>query len=660
VKELLLVQPKRPNSVWRVLSLPRITGKADLLPPLSLATIAACTPEPDKIHVTIHEENLQGEIDDSFPFHAYDLVGITALVPVLPRVRELARIFRRHGRTVVVGGAGATSYPEYYRDAADVLFIGEAEKTWPRFVRDWLRGRHGNWYQQFEKVSMRLSPTPAWGLLGKERLQRYFLGALQLSRGCTNKCSFCEPVHRLGQGMRYKSIGQGMEEIRLLQRCGFDGIFLCDDNLAGDAAFLKEFLREVIAFNRALEIPLSFSTQICLNIARDDELLELLADANFKSMLVGVETPDRDALRSMNKTCNLRADIVKDIGKIHSYGMPVVPSMIVGLDSDTEETFARMAGFISANPILINCCNMFTAPPGTEAFYRLAREKRIVFTDDPSSTITNSNVIPRNMTRAELFERFIAFHQGLWRDLDGFLGRVKAYHGSITRKPRVTMKMRLLVVKYRKLFTSLAAYYLLSLKPGKVRYLFGLLRLTRFRIESLLDVYWFYIAGPFQDELHDLVVPLLENRIREEEARPPDIVDLDGYFGIVDRFTFDELSKAFPGAYPILHKNAPDMQLANELMFTVLLEFVEEFKEGFSGMEQAHLRWIERACREAVRPPGAPSPGDAAREPGEGDLCTDIIRKFKLDREIYDAVCRELRMKHTSHAPNARMQPPKA
>lgn len=646
---ILLVQPKRPNNIWRVLSLPKVTGKTDLLPPLSLATIAALTPKDNGITVDLHEENLQGEIDDTFPFHEYDIIGITAITPVFPQVRKLADIFHRHGKLVVIGRAGITSYPEYYRDVADVMFIGEAEKTWPQFVLDWQNGNHKKRYQQFEKISMDLVPIPQWELIGKEKLQNYFLGAVQFSRGCNFKCDFCEVVHRLGQGMRYKSIEQGMKEIKILQGFGFDNIFMCDDNLAGNPQYLKEFLREIIKFNRTLKLPLSFSTQISLNIAKDDELLELLADANFKSMLVGIESPDPDALRSVNKSYNLKTDIVKDIEKIHSYGMPVTPSMIVGLDTDTVKTFTSMRKFISTEQILVNCANMFTAPPGTELFYRLAREKRVVVTKETSSTIMNPNIIPKNMTRRELFESFIDFHTSLWADLDNYLMRVKRYYGSIRRKPRVKMKTWRLLQKYHTVILRLTAYYLFSWNRSKLSYLHGLMKLTHYRLNSMMDTYWFYFVGPFQDEVRDWVFPYLKNKIREEAENPPDLINLDDYFTIVDRFPFDELRDLIQESYILLYKRFRDIQKTNDTIFEVLQEFIESQKDSFPRPEHMHTGHILRLCAENSQIP----------EEYPSSVITDeevlnLIRKHKLDRELYDAVCKELRMKYTKYSP----QPP--
>ena len=648
MKNILLVQPKRPNNVWRVLSLPKVTGKTDLLPPLSLATIAALTPQSPDIKVTIHEENIQGEINDNFPFHEYDLVGITAITPVFPQVRKVAEIFRRHGKLVVIGGAGITTYPEYYHDVADVMFIGEAEKTWPQFIDDWISGKYKKRYQQFEKVSMDLVPIPAWELIGKKNLQNYFLGAVQFSRGCNFKCDFCEIVHRLGQTMRYKSIAQVMEEIRILQRYGFDNIFFCDDNLAGNPQYLKQFLREIIKFNRTLKLPLSFSTQISLSIAKDDELLELLADANFKSMLVGIESPNPDALKSVHKTYNLSTDIIKDIDKIHSYGMPVTPSMMIGLDTDTVKSFDNMAAFISSHPILVNCVNMFTAPPGTDLFYRLAREKRIVVTSEPSSTIMNSNIIPKNMTRKELFDGFIKFHLKLWSDLDSYLERVKHYYNTIKRKPRVEMQMWRLLFKYNRIISRLTKYYLLSWNKSKLRYLFSLFKLTDYRIRSMMDTYWFYFVGPFQDEINNWVMPHLRNKIIEEEKNPPDIIDLDDYFEIIDKFTFDTLKEALRKCYTFLYKKCLDVQKTNDLIFSIFLRFIEESKNNFNGITDGHREILHLFCEDAAK---YLDPQNLEKEVKDEEISSGIIKKLKLDREIYDAICKELRMKYVKYVP---------
>jgi radical SAM superfamily enzyme YgiQ (UPF0313 family) len=131
------------------------------LRPLPLATIAALT--PDDIEVVIHDEHVHGLIKDVADFGACDLVGITAFSSHLRRARKIAQMARSAGVPVVIGGPGVTAAPETCRDDFDVLFIGEAETTWPQYLDDVRSGRPTRREYRAETLpDLSLSPPPRW------------------------------------------------------------------------------------------------------------------------------------------------------------------------------------------------------------------------------------------------------------------------------------------------------------------------------------------------------------------------------------------------------------------------------------------------------------------------------------------------------------------
>ena len=48
---------------------------------------------------------------------------------------------------------------------ADVIFLGEAELTWPRFLTEWSKGIHQSRYEQTDKTDMTTVPPPRLDLL---------------------------------------------------------------------------------------------------------------------------------------------------------------------------------------------------------------------------------------------------------------------------------------------------------------------------------------------------------------------------------------------------------------------------------------------------------------------------------------------------------------
>ena len=69
------------------------------------------------------------------------------------RMREILRegqVARRHDRRWRAVGDGRAE--EALDGLADVIFVGEADETWPQFLRDWEKGCHKSRYVQEDKT----------------------------------------------------------------------------------------------------------------------------------------------------------------------------------------------------------------------------------------------------------------------------------------------------------------------------------------------------------------------------------------------------------------------------------------------------------------------------------------------------------------------------
>jgi len=95
------------------------------------------------------------------------------------------------------------------------------------------------------------------------------------------------------------------------------------------------------------------SCEATLNIASHQDILEQMREAFFTNIFIGIETPEPAALRAMRKTQNLRLPILDAVETINRYGIEVASGIIMGLDTDTEETpqaivdFARLSNIPS-------------------------------------------------------------------------------------------------------------------------------------------------------------------------------------------------------------------------------------------------------------------------------------------------------------------------
>lgn len=416
-----LVNPAFPDSFWSFRQCGLVSRMRFGHPVVSLPTVAALTP-PD-VEVTICDENVEA-VDLDWPC---DVVGLTAMNVQVERAVELATAFRKRGRTVVIGGPYATLCPEKMRPHADVLFLGEAEHTWPRFIEEWRQGRHRAVYEQADKIDLRQSPAPRFELL---KLDRYAGGTLQTSRGCPFDCEFCDIVleSMSGRKVRSKSPVQVVREAEALARLGVDGVFITDDNFTGHRKHAKAILRALAEWGHANGHPIVFNCELSLDVADDEALCQLLRDANFSKIYVGIETPRAASLQETGKKQNLRGDLLRAVRKLQSHGLIVWAGMIVGFDHDDADVFQEQYDFLQEAGIPVTTAGPLIALPGTRLHQRLEKEGRLTSSShasgvDPIHVTEGTNVLPKQMSSQELETGVNWLVRALYR-YDSFAERV--------------------------------------------------------------------------------------------------------------------------------------------------------------------------------------------------------------------------------------------
>lgn len=391
-----LVTPKNPPSFWTYDRILPILGKRCVFPNLSMPTLAGLTPREHEI--TLCDENVE-EID--FDVEA-DVVGVTGYIVHKQRMAEIVAEFRRRGRFVVVGGPHASLCPEEWRGRCDVLFVDEAEETWPAFLRDLEAGVWKSEYRPDEKPDLSLSPVPRFDLL---HVDRYHAMTIQFARGCPFQCEFCDIIVVYGRRPRAKRVEQVLAEVEECHRLGATQVFVVDDNFIGNKNQAKDLLRAMASWGRERGYPIDFNTEVSLNVSQDEELLALLRDANFTTVFVGIESPRVASLQQSKKTQNTRGDLVESVRRVQAYGIQVQAGMIVGFDADDPDIFAEQLRFIQDARIPVSMTGMLQAMPKTPLYERVEREGRLL-ADSTGDQFVFSNIEPRGMTRRELYEGY--------------------------------------------------------------------------------------------------------------------------------------------------------------------------------------------------------------------------------------------------------------
>jgi radical SAM superfamily enzyme YgiQ (UPF0313 family) len=419
---LLLVNPKVPPSVWSLSDVEPITGTHGMMPPLALTTVAALTPTDADVEIALVDE-AEGLVDLDTEC---DVVGITGYVTQRDRIIELAEAFRARGRLVLLGGPHVSLAPDTYRPYGDVLFVGEAELTWPQFVADHAAG---SWQDTYvgDRIDITRSPVPRHDLVD---FGRFHMGSVQTSRGCPFECEFCDVIIYLDRRQRHKTPAQVVTELEVLYQQGYRDVFLCDDNLTAHRGRSARILDAVIEWNDAKPEPVRFVTQVSIDVARDQDtpLLERAARAGLRLAFVGLETSDPEALHEAKKHQNVRVDLVGDIHKVQRQGIQVQSGLVCGFDADDLSSFRHQYEFMQAAGTPNVAVTMLSAPEGTPLETRLEAAGRILPTVAGDGHVALAaglftNVVPLQMTQDQLRTGVVWLLNQLYRP-EAFLERV--------------------------------------------------------------------------------------------------------------------------------------------------------------------------------------------------------------------------------------------
>jgi radical SAM superfamily enzyme YgiQ (UPF0313 family) len=138
-----------------------------------------------------------------------------------------------------------------------------------------------------------------------------------------------------------------------------------------------------------------FQTQVSMNLADDEDLMRMMAEAGFHMVFIGVETPDETSLVECNKKQNQGRDLVADVKRMQRCGLQVQGGFIVGFDSDEPSIFQRQIDFIQKSGIVTAMVGLLQAFPGTRLYERLKREGRLLGRPSGDNVDGTMNLVPR-------------------------------------------------------------------------------------------------------------------------------------------------------------------------------------------------------------------------------------------------------------------------
>lgn len=405
-------------------------AKKAFMAPISLATINGLT--PPEFETYIWDENSLGDISTNLNFvNSYSIIAFTGFTNHQKRIIYLADQFRPLKKLLVIGGADVTASPEIYRPHFDVLFLGEGEKIWPQFLKDYSTNSYQKEYVCDEEIDLKKSPAPNWGNLTELLKSDYLVGGVQTKRGCPFRCKFCDVWKIFGKKVRSKATSQIINEVQTLINVGVRAISFCDDNFIGNLEEAKRTLHELKRLNDGLKNKVLFMAELSIDIARHDDLLQLMFDVGFVNFFIGIETPNEKSLEESNKKQNMVNNVVDSCKKILSYGIPIEASMIVGFDNDELDIFDRQFEFFTETNIVLPRLHMLKAKPNTELWDEMQSTGRIVQYDenyevDPSFFNVRSNLMPLNFSLYEMHDHFLRLSEQVYK-WENYISRVEGF-----------------------------------------------------------------------------------------------------------------------------------------------------------------------------------------------------------------------------------------
>ncbi len=398
IKNIYFIEPKSPGAhIFSRTPLPRLGT-------ILLATILKNRGYNTRVFIEDISEPDWNALEQA------DMIGISSITSTAPRAYQIAEKYRALGIPVVMGGTHPTFLYEEALGYADYVIRGEGEESIVELLEHLHSGaplndikglsykdRDGRFVHNPDRElihDLDASPIPDLGLV--HNWGQTTVIPIATARGCPFACKFCSVIPMFGRKYRFKSIDRVIKEIKEVEVLKAH-IFFVDDNFAADKARTKALLRRL----KAEDIRIEWSAQVRTDVAKDAEMVNLIADTGCFNLFIGFESINPQTLALYNKGQKVE-DIIRCVQTLRDASIKIHGMFVFGSDTDNIQTIRetqRFAKRLSINSIQFM---MLTPLPGTQVFEELQVEGRLIHKDWSKYDAHHVVFKPRLMSAFEL------------------------------------------------------------------------------------------------------------------------------------------------------------------------------------------------------------------------------------------------------------------
>lgn len=395
MKKILLIQPSPYDQNHMPIKKKRLYFVG-----LAMPLLAAMMPDDWDAEIVL-------EILEDIPWDTdADIIGISSMGHGVIRSIDIAKEFKRIGKTVILGGYMASIMAEEATKYCDAVVVGDAELVWKELLDDYEKGILKSIYEKNLEKGIFSTPLPRFDLIIHKNIGDFL--PVQAGRGCPNTCSFCSVACLYKGHYIKKPLEEVVRDIKQVKELGFKKFLLLDDNIFSDREYLHELLKEIKNLN------MEWMSQCDIRIGKESELLKELAESGCNTLSFGLESISRESLVGMNKSWANPSKYPELIANIQSHGIDVSTEMVVGGDGDTLESIKLTKNFIEENKISVPRFYILTPIPGTKFFKEIEAEGRLINDNIYSFDGTKAVHIPKNITPEELTKAYWELYESLF------------------------------------------------------------------------------------------------------------------------------------------------------------------------------------------------------------------------------------------------------